>query len=228
MKLVIISDAHFPTPYSMLFRQIIERERPDHLIFLGDNVQADRSEDLMRLHRRFIREIKRLHPLGKTVYIIGDNDYAGQSGIKGYISRQGFMNKDPFEFHAGNMDFFHGDIEKYLSFGSGRFNKILEEFGYRVLKATGRIGESVLPKIVSSATRFIHRLPRQNYLFLGHIHLLGRSGNDIFCGTLRAKKIIYGSDKSIGYVTVRHSGFVISSPGSIGIHGLAAHRVRPV
>ena len=79
-----------------MFRQIIEREHPDQVVFLGDNVQADRSEDLMKLHKRFVQEIKRLHPLDKTVYIIGDNDYARQSEIKHYISRQGFMNKDPF------------------------------------------------------------------------------------------------------------------------------------
>ena len=227
MKLVIISDAHFPVPYSMLFRQIIEREHPDHLVFLGDNVQADRGEDLMRLHKQFIAEIKRLHPLSRTVYLIGDNDYAQQSEIKRYISRNGFMNKDPARFHAGNMDFFHGNIEERVSFGSGRFNRILEQFGYRALKASGRIGKRILPKVVSGTMRFIHHVPRHNYLFLGHIHLLNRSGNDIFCGTLKAKKIIFEPYESIGYVTVKHSDFVIASPDSIKIHDLSAHRVRP-
>ena len=228
MKLVIISDAHFPVPYSMLFRQIIEREHPDHLVFLGDNVQADRGEDLMGLHKRFIREIKRLHPLSKTVYLMGDNDYTRQSEVRRYISRQGFMNKDPFEFRAGNMDFFHGNIEKHIALGSGRFNRILERFGYRTLKASGRIGKSILPKAVSGTMRFIHRVPRQNYLFLGHIHLLNRSGNDIFCGTLKGKKIIYDANESIGYVTVNHSGFAISSPASVRIYYLASHRAPSV
>ncbi len=228
MKLVIISDAHFPVPYSMLFKQIIEREHPDHLVFLGDNVQADSKKDLIRLHKRFIREIKGLHPLSKTAYIMGDNDYAKHSEIKRYISRQGFMNDDPFEFHAGNMDFFHGNIEKHLSLGNGHFNRLLEQSGYKALKASGRIGKRVLPKIISGTMRFIHRIPKQHYLFIGHIHLLGRSGNDVFCGTLKAKKIIYEPNESIGYVTIRHSNFVISSPGSIRVQSLAAHRVRPV
>lgn len=228
MKLVIISDAHFPVPYSMLYRQIIKTERPDHVVFLGDNVQAGQGEDALKLHTKFIREIASIHPASKTIYLIGDNDYRRGHGIDKYVSSHGFMNRDPFVFDIGNMSFFHGNVERHFSFGNGSMTRILEKVGHRLFRWSGGLGKELLPSALAGLVRVMHGTARKRYLFLGHIHLLRKRGRNIFCGTLRAKKIVYEPGESLGYVTVRHSGFRISSPDSIRIHSLVIPKIQPI
>jgi hypothetical protein len=137
------------------------------------------------------------------------------------------MNTDPFVFKIGNMEFFHGNVEKYLSNGNGTFNRFIEDAGFRILRMTGPIGKHALPALISNMTRLVHNTDSQTYLFLGHIHLLKRSSHNIFCGTLSSKRLLYGPNDSIGYVTVRHSNFIVSSPSAITIHHLSMPRLHP-
>lgn len=213
MKLLILSDVHYPEPYSMLYKKIIEAERPDNIIFLGDNVEAKGKSNGMNLHERFIWELKNIIELDKIVYLLGDNDY--NRNFK-KLRKFNFMNSDFLFFSIGNMRFFHGNIESFLPFsGAGHF---AEKLGRHLVSNSFGAGKALLPKAVSLASRIAYKVPNDAYLFEGHIHLLKKTGkHDIFCGTLRNKRLVYNPEESLGYVTVEHRNFFVSKQSDIRI-----------
>lgn len=200
----------------MLYKKIIEAEKPDNIVFLGDNVEAKDKSNPIKLHERFIGELRGTLELDRVIYLLGDNDY-NEKFKK--LEKFNFINSNFLFFSIGNMYFFHGNIESFLPFsGAGHF---AEKLGRYLVSNSFGVGKALLPKVVSFASRIKYKVPNDAYLFEGHIHLLKKTGrNDIFCGTLRNKRLVYDPEESLGYVTVEHRNFFVSKKSDVKLKRL--------
>src|ERR1700722_18313832 len=67
MKILVMSDTHYPITDTKQFLSIISQERPDKIIFLGDNVQnISYTEEFIQLVQTSICK--------DYVFIVGDDD----------------------------------------------------------------------------------------------------------------------------------------------------------
>ena len=210
MKLLIISDAHYPDKSCSGIFEIIHRESPDNIVLLGDNVDAKiGNKKTIDLYKEFLEKYSHHFPIKDTILLLGDNDYGADKELEQYLHSMDFMNGiSLFSFRLGNMLFFHGNIEKYKS---------AEKMGSVIGNLVSKISPWLIPDMLALLTRIKYRFTK-GYLFIGHIHILSIKGNNIFCGTLSSKNTLAGLEgkaEKKGYVTVEHEGFFIDDPGKI-------------
>ncbi|MEM3476837.1 MAG: metallophosphoesterase, partial [Candidatus Micrarchaeaceae archaeon] len=120
MKTLVLSDIHYPKGSMRQIRRIINAEKPDYVVLLGDIVEG---KDILALHKRFVKGFKRIFPLSRTVYLLGDNDHEAEQDISDFVHTLKVMNKSLFSFQIGNMKFMHGNIG---------YNHFIEHLGLRV------------------------------------------------------------------------------------------------
>ena len=201
MKVLILSDVHYPVEKFELIREIIEKEPFDKLIFLGDVVDTVYEPiQLNVLWKELFDNLSAFVPKSKMVVLFGDNDICSNENgkqviVKNYhdeISRA--INMPVFKIYTlGNMFFFHGNMET---------SHIVEKIGYYAVKTANHIGiNNFIPKNVAMSIQ--KKYNTQNlYNFFGHIHLLEKY-DDIkttFCGTLNIQNMPFAN--SLGYVVV--------------------------
>ena len=209
MKLLIISDVHYPDKSSLGIFDIIEKEKPDNIVLLGDNVDPKiGKKKALDLYREFLHVFSQHFSIADTILLLGDNDCSDKA-LEHYLHAMDFMNGiSLFSFRIGNMFFFHGNIERYKS---------AEKMGSTIGNILSRISPGFIPSTMALLTRFKYHFTK-GYLFLGHIHILSMNKKDIFCGTLSSKNTLSGlegrADKK-GYVIVEHNGFFIDDPADI-------------
>ena len=204
-KILVLSDIHFPHPYSRHFEKVIRKEKPDFVVLLGDNISTSK-QDLVKTYEKFISIYKRVFPLNRTVFILGDNDgldnrYRPNKEVILYLSFMAKLNSSFFEWRYKNLVFTHGNIEASYK----------EEKAYFLIaKMLASIRKGIVPKVVSMALRLRLGVKKGTFVFAGHIHYLGNVDSVYFCGTFSKEKLLYGKDESLGYVVIRDAGKVIS------------------
>ncbi len=201
MKTLVLSDIHYPSAGISTVRRIIIKEKPDYVVLLGDIVE-DR-----KLHKEFARQYKKVFPIEKTAYLLGDNDYDAA-----FFNGIGSMNKNMLEFSIGNMVFMHGNIG---------YSRKLERMGLEIGKSMYKWKKFAFPFFVGLFFRVRKGLIKK-YLFLGHVHVLKKFPiiRTTFCGTLKDKRIIYGKNESLGYVVIMHNKSFITSGNGIKLKRL--------
>ncbi len=202
MKTLVLSDIHYPSSNIGTVRKIIMKEKPDYVVLLGDIVE-DKSQ-----HREFARQYKKIFPMEKTAYLLGDNDYDEGEFFKGIRS----MNKSMLEFSIGNMVFMHGNIG---------YSRKLEHIGLAIGKRMYAWKKFAFPFFVGLFFRLRKGIGNR-YLFLGHIHVLKNFPmiKTTFCGTLKKERIIYGKNDSLGYVVIMHNESFIAAGNGIRLKRL--------
>jgi len=205
-KILVLSDIHFPHPYSRHFEKVIRKEKPDLVVLLGDNVSPFSKQSLVRTYEKFISIYKRVFPLNRTAFILGDNDgldnrYRPNKEVILYLSFMPKLNSSFFEWRYKNLVFTHGNIESSYK----------EEKAYFIIaKILTYINKRIVPKVVSKALKLKLRAKKDTFVFAGHIHYLGNVDSVYFCGTFSKEKLLYGKNDSLGYVVIRDNGKVIS------------------
>ena len=109
-------------------------------------------------------------------------------------------------FKIGNMNFFHGNLEK---------SEVIEKIGYFYVKTVNKINYKIAPSMLAFMSRLYFGVKQSDYMFLGHLHYLGILKNNVFCGTLNHKFMPFPN--SLGYVTLLHKDFRVV-PRSIKIN----------
>ena len=215
--MLILSDIHYPIGNLRTIRKIIEREKPSTLVLLGDNIELSMFNDHFKAYHEFFSGLDSIFPIKRSIIMLGDNDYQYASDfrvsevVKSYspINFRGYGFKF---FSIGNMNFFHGNLEK---------NEFIEKIGYIYVKTVNRINYEIAPKMLAIMSRLYFGVKNSDYMFLGHLHYLGISKNNVFCGTLNHKFMPFPN--SLGYVTLRHKNFNVV-PGSIKITHLTLNK----
>ncbi|MEM3841130.1 MAG: metallophosphoesterase [Candidatus Micrarchaeaceae archaeon] len=206
-KMLVVSDLHYPTPYSSRLWGIIKEEKPNAIVLLGDVIDNTGSgKSVISLYREFIGKYRRNFPLNKSAIILGDNDgrlpdYSENAEAAGFLMELGLLNRDPFTYRYKNMFFFHGNIEDSF---------IKERIGYLAGKVAVKISKKLMPYLLVKIVRYKFALGSGIIPFLGHLHYLGIAGGGVMCGTLHRRKILYGRDSSLGYVTIAYGNGRIS------------------
>ncbi len=211
MKLLIISDLHYRGGGIRELAAIIRKERPDNLVLLGDNVDP-KELGSVRLYKEFIALLSKEFPLRKTVLMLGDEDYAhlrDRDQVLKYIKSLRTMNgkEEHFRYAIGNMVFSHGNVER---------SHHLEMLGKKIiLFSVANNVHQLIPLAVSAWARVALRAGR-SYLFIGHMHFLGKVGltSTTFCGTFN-RNAKYFNEHSLGYVIVNHKNFAVHSMDGI-------------
>ncbi len=216
MKILVISDLHFPLPYSGLYAKVIKKERPDVVVLLGDVVAPSSPSSAVAFYKRFVKGYKKVFDTSKTVFLLGDNegrcvDYSINKEVSSFLDKLPKLNKDLLTYKYKNLFFFHGNIEHSFS---------QERSGYLIVKILTRIHEALFPFVLSSVIRYRFGLSRNEILFIGHIHYLGKVGKNIFCGTFNKEKKIYNEEKSLGYVTIVDRGGKEIKAGDVSLISL--------
>ena len=217
MKLLVISDLHYRGGGISELAAIIRKERPDHLVLLGDNIDPKELESV-RLYKEFISLLSGKFSLKKTALMLGDEDYAhlkDKKAVLNYIKSLKTLNgkEEHFRYAIGNLLFSHGNVERSHS---------LEMLGKKIiLFSVANNIHYYIPPLVSVWAR-LALLAGRRYLFIGHMHYLGKVGitRTTFCGTFN-RDAKYFNENSLGYVVIEHSGFEISSMASIRIRRIA-------
>ena len=199
MKILILSDIHYPVDSFGTIESIIKKETFDKLIFLGDVVDTIYSPlQLTVIWKEFFDKLSQIVPKSKMVILYGDNDICitvnGKQEKSNNYEEQisNAINMPVFRtYKLGNMFFFHGNIET---------SHITEKIGYYAVKTANSIGiVDFIPKQVAISIQKKYGT-KNMYNFFGHIHLLEKY-EDIkttFCGTLNIKNMPFAD--SLGYV----------------------------
>ncbi|MEM3781722.1 MAG: hypothetical protein QXT43_02045 [Candidatus Micrarchaeaceae archaeon] len=200
-KLLVLSDVHYPICRLRTVHEIVKHEHPDNLVMLGDNIELSRFRNHKKAYQTFYTKLNDIFPLKESIVMLGDNDYqyADDKSVAKIIEHFKPINSESnglIIFHIGNMNFFHGNLEK---------SKAIEAIGYEFVKATNRISLNIAPNILAFLVRKLFGIKGQEYLFLGHLHYLSANGKNIFCGTLNREFMPFPD--SLGYVTLMHDGF---------------------
>jgi predicted phosphodiesterase len=190
LKLLIMSDIHYGSKYSLFDFEIIENELPNFIVLNGDIVDVPN----LKLFAEFINEYASYFPISKTCILLGDNEYLNDSlSIAKYAKNLEIMNKELSFFTIGNMFFCHGNISN---------NIVLERLGIEVIKFSNKFNKEFIPKLASSFIRWRFNLNKDSFLFMGHLHYLNKIGNDVFCGTFKLNSLLYERNESLGFVRI--------------------------
>lgn len=201
-KLLVLSDIHYPIGSIRIISAIIKKEKPANIALLGDNIELSMFDDPKYAFREFYSSLNKIFPINKSIIILGDNDYqyAKKNNLIKIVESYNPINKGALLFFKkGRMNFFHGNLEKSMP---------VEKIGHHFVKISNRISQRIAPWLLANMIRLHFGIKRSDYLFMGHLHYLGLSGKNIFCGTLNYKFMPFSN--SLGYVTVLHKGFVVS------------------
>ncbi len=210
MKLLILSDIHYPVGRLTKVREIIKKVRPDSIALLGDNIETGNDGPALPLYKEFVRKMNSIFPTNRTILLLGDGDFRFQNdseSVLKYVDSLDTINSNHIICRKGNMLFFHGNIER---------SKAAEHIGKGIVGASRTLGiQSIVPAIVSAIARLSLRA-NGDYLFMGHLHLLKKIAKErtTFCGTLNTERRHFGSE-SLGYVVVKHDNFRIRSERDI-------------
>ncbi|MEM3858724.1 MAG: metallophosphoesterase family protein, partial [Candidatus Micrarchaeaceae archaeon] len=148
MKLLILSDVHYPLGNKETVLEIINSVNPDKIIFLGDVVDNyNNISPLLELWDDFLTFLKSNALLEKSIFLYGDNDITnsitGENELN--IISNFIKNKYKIElfrtYSIGNMFFFHGNLEK---------GHMAEKAGYYGVKITNLISKNIVPNILAS------------------------------------------------------------------------------
>ena len=203
--MLIFSDIHYPIGTLSTIKKAIAKEKPSTLVLLGDNIELSMFNDHFKAYREFFSGLDEIFPIKRSIIMLGDNDYQYASDfrvsevVKSYspINSRG----DHFKFFKiGDMNFFHGNLEK---------SEIIEKIGYFYVKTANKINYRIAPAMLAFLSRLYFGVKQSDYMFLGHLHYLGISKNNVFCGTLNHKFMPFPN--SLGYVTLLHNDFKVVS-----------------
>lgn len=202
-KILVLSDIHFPLPISNRFLDIIDKEKPDKIILLGDNVDDYKTGmDLLETYKDFIEEYESIFPLNKTIMLIGDNDYQGRRDVLDYVKSLQKINGDSvFTYQYKNLFMFHGNIE------SSHWQELFGKYAGIMMS---KVSDKMLPNMLAQRVVKKFNVPDDFIVLLGHIHYLGSVDNAVFCGTLNQQRIIYPRKLSMGYAVINSDGDNIS------------------
>ena len=143
MKILVMSDTHYPITDTKQFLSIISQERPDKIIFLGDNVQnISYTEEFIRLVQASICK--------DYVFIVGDDD----------ISMKGEKSLT-LNLKGRKLIFIHGF----------QYNLSSEKNTYRIASAFRKINRD-LPILGYAVLSKIKSRTNNTYMILGHSHAL--------------------------------------------------------
>ncbi len=217
MKIMVISDLHYPLPYSRLYAKAIRKEKPDRVVLLGDVVAPSSFRNALPLYKRFVKEYEKVFPVSRTVFLLGDNEgrienYLINKEVANFLAGLPKANKDLITYSYKNLFFFHGNIEH--SFAQ-------ERLGRKLAKLLVPIHELLLPYLLGRIVRLKFHMRKGQILLLGHIHYLGKVDHDVFCGTFCKEKILYGVRKSLGYAVISDTG-----KKQIDMHDIELMRLR--
>ena len=143
MKILVISDTHYPHTDTEQLLGIINKELPDKTIFLGDNVQnVSYTEEFLRLVQTTSCK--------DCVFIVGDDDYSpqGEKSLNLILNGRKFFFIHGFQYNVGSEN-----ITAKIASILRRINRNLPLLGY-----------AVISKIKSRTYN--------TYLILGHSHAL--------------------------------------------------------
>jgi len=69
-KILVLSDIHFPYPYSRHFEKVIRKEKPDLVVLLGDNISPFSKQNLVKTYEKFISIYKKsFHLIGLFLFL---------------------------------------------------------------------------------------------------------------------------------------------------------------
>lgn len=172
MKILIMSDIHYPFSYKSEIKETIKKEKPDKIVLTGDIiVRKEKYKEFFDIIPKNLRK--------NTYYITGDEDKV-----------RGDYDKVALDVDGKRLVFIHGH----------QFNIKSDKVTARIARAFKLINRD-LPLFIFSVYAK-HKLGLHNeYLFLGHTHGLRKfkSINVTCCGTFSNLKGVY-SDR--GYVTI--------------------------
>lgn len=136
MKYLVISDVHGNIEYGRLIPEIVEREKPSQIIYLGDlfSYYGD-NEELIDIYNRYA---------GITVGIKGNNDSTYDAGNLNFLLNNYskiLINNKLFFFTHGHL--YHKDdipesVDVYISGHTHR--SMLEQHGFLIVGNPGSLG----------------------------------------------------------------------------------------
>jgi len=216
LKILVISDLHYPMPYSRYYKKIIKKEKPNIVVLLGDVVAPKTPKDALPLYSKFMQGYRKAFPTEKTVILLGDNegrleDYSINQSVVHFLEGIKKLNGGLIYYRYKNLFFFHGNIEK--SFSHEKIGRIILGIAYPIEKR-------IMPYVLIKLVRIIFKLKKTDLPMLGHLHYLGFSDGGVFCGTFMRKKIVYERPESLGYVTIIDKGGKKISMQDITLHRL--------
>ncbi|MEM4115710.1 MAG: metallophosphoesterase family protein [Saccharolobus sp.] len=215
MKLLILSDVHYPIGSKETALEIIKSVNPEQIIFLGDVVDNYNSTNsLLDLWDDFLEFLANNNSLEKSIFLYGDNDITDSTTKRNELKTISDFIKNKYKiellrtYSIGNMFFFHGNIEK---------SHIAEKMGYYGVKVANLINKNIVPNILASNIIKTYGT-EDKYNFFGHIHYLGKIENikTTFCGTLNKNLQVFGNN-SLGYVVINTENYNIPSFKNIEI-----------
>ena len=172
MKILVLSDIHYPFTDTDAVKTAIKTEHPDKLILLGDTIENAR--DKKKFFNLIPKSLKK-----NTYYIIGDEDKvrAKYEILKLKIGKEKFVFVHGHQFNIGS-----DRTTAYIAFAFKVFRKDLPLFAF------------------SKRAREKLRLTDE-YLVLGHTHGLKyfKSIRTVCSGTMSSLKGVY-NDR--GYVVI--------------------------
>ena len=209
--MLIFSDIHYPIGSLSTVKKAIAREKPSTLVLLGDNIELSLFDDHFKAYHEFFSSLDRIFPIKRSIIMLGDNDYqyASDSRVSEVVKSYSPINSKGGNFKffkIGNMNFFHGNLEK---------SEVIEKIGYFYVKTVNKINYKIAPSMLAFMSRLYFGVKQSDYMFLGHLHYLGILKNNVFCGTLNHKFMPFPN--SLGYVTLLHKDFRVV-PRSIKIN----------
>ena len=175
MKVLVLSDIHYPFTDMDQIRGVIKKEKPDKVVLLGDIIEKKGSD------KQFFMEIKRL--IGDNYYFLKGDEDKTDYGLESLTLNIG---KKRFFFTHGNK--LQGMNDKKTEF----FVKILKYF------------HPELPLLLFAVSARIRKPFFREEIVLGHAHALARFKRlGVTCaGTLTEMKSLY-NDK--GYLIITES-----------------------
>jgi predicted phosphodiesterase len=184
MKILVLSDIHYPISDSKLIKRILLREKPQKLVLLGDIIN-----DKGYAKKFFSLIPKRLKK--QTYFVQGDEDRVKADYDMLKLEDAG---KKFIFIHGHQFNVMHSEKTTYfLATVFKLFNYALPLFAF-ALKARKKLALT------------------DEYLFLGHSHGLKRfkSIKTICCGTLSNLDIVY---KDKGYVVISDGKIELKTTG---------------
>lgn len=176
MKVLVLSDIHYPSADEKLLKRIIKTEKPDKLVLLGDIINEKGSD------KRFFRMIEAL---------IGDNYYF----VRG--------DEDKVSYGLANLTLEIND-EKFF-FAHGHKLQLINDKPVAYMAGKIKLLNVNLPVFLFAAVARTRRLFAGGEIILGHTHALRRFPRlKVTCaGTLTTLKNIYNDH---GYVVIDKNG----------------------
>lgn len=188
MKILVLSDIHYPRTNIEELRDIIRKERPERTIFLGDSVYN------VGYVEEFVKLVQTVLSTGEYVLVSGDSDST--------IPVQSVSSLD-LDLDGRKFIFIHGHQFNVWS------EKITKKMAYFLKKF-----DKDLPSLAYATYSRIKLRNFHSYLILGHSHALKYFPRlKVACsGCLTTEKNVY-SDRGYIVISAENDGLSLSVIG---------------